>query len=113
MKQNRHPIERLELRTLLSSSWHIDVGSGVNFTDSHGKVWVKDMGVSGGTISTGAFAVNNTVDDPLYYTRRWGNMSYTLPADNGAYTLRLYFAEPVMTGKGQRKFNVFAEGAQI
>ncbi len=93
----------------------LDVASSATFTDSHSVQWSADTGAgwSGGTVSTGSYAVANTIDDPLYYTRRYGNMTYTKPADNGVYTLKLYFADPTMTAAGKRVFNVSAQGTQI
>src|SRR5258708_6714120 len=109
----RSPIERLEPRTLLASSLHIDVGSTSDFIDSTSQKWSADAGFSGGTVSSNSIPVAGTSDPALYVTRRWGNMSYALPVDNGAYNLSLFFTEPVMTKAGLRKFNVFAENAQI
>src|SRR5687768_16185340 len=91
----------------------IDVGNRSNYTDTAGKVWLSDRGYGGGTLSAGAYDVANTSDDKLYYTRRCGNFNYSLPAENGQYTLRLLFADPVYTTSGQRVFNVDAEGARI
>ena len=41
------------------------------------------------------------------------NFIYSHAVANGTYTLSLYFAESTYTAVGQRKFDVFAEGAQI
>ena len=54
-----------------------------------------------------------TSDDPLYYTRRFGNFNYNLAMPDGAYKLNLHFADPAYTAAGKRKFDVFAEGKQI
>jgi fibronectin type 3 domain-containing protein len=104
--------------TTLGTSLLQDVGGGA-FTDSLGNQWVADNAAewsAGTVVSTGAVAIANTVDDYLYYTRRYaGNptMTFTYPANNGNYTLKLYFAETVTTAAGQRVFNVSAQGAPI
>src|SRR5829696_6458830 len=107
-------VERLEGRTLLhSATLYIDSGGGP-YTDSYtGIIYAKDFGFTGGQSGTQTFSVANTIRDPLYVTRRWGNFSYNLPIENGAYTLKLLFVEPVWTSAGKRKFDVFAEGKQI
>jgi N-acetylneuraminic acid mutarotase len=86
---------------------------GTLYKDSTLDLWQADRGFTGGGAGTDSFPVSGTSDQYLYYTRRYGNFSYTLPADNGNYTLKLYFAERVMTAKNQRVFNVFAEGSEI
>ena len=90
----------------------INAGGGT-YTDNSGVVWSADTGFTGGTVSTGAYDVLGTTDDPLFYNRRWGAMSYKLAAPDGAYTLRLYFADPVYTAAGKRTFSVTANGKTI
>ena len=48
-------------------------------------------GFVGGGPNTTAFEVANTIDDPLYYTRRTGNFTYSGAVANGSYNLRLLF----------------------
>jgi len=96
-----------------TTTLRIETGGSSGYTDTSGRYWSADSGFTGGTVSTGAYAVANTVDDKLYYTRRWGNFTYGRSVTNGAYTLRLHFFDPIYTAAGFRKFDVFAEGAQI
>jgi N-acetylneuraminic acid mutarotase len=86
---------------------------GWGYTDTAGHAWAADMDYTGGVASTGSYAVAGTSDDPLFYTRRWGSMSYNIPVVNGSYTLNLYFSEPVMGAVGNRVFNVSAEGQPL
>ena len=96
-----------------TTTLRIETGGSSSFTDSAGRVWSADSGFSGGTASTGSFSVAGTVDDKLYYTRRWGNFTYARAVTNGLYTLRLHFTDPLYTAAGFRRFDVFAEGAQV
>jgi hypothetical protein len=107
-------IEALETRTLMATDGaiRIDAGGGP-YIDAAGHAWSADMYSSGGTVSTGAYSVAGTTDDPLFYTRRWGSYSYNIPVTNGSYTLNLYFSEPVMAAAGKRIFNVSAEGQPL
>lgn len=112
-------VEGLECRRLMHAGPHlgadrllINVG-GSAYTDAKGQVWSADHHVSGGTASTGAFAVANTTNDRLYYNRRWGAFRYTIPLADGQYSLKLHFTDPLYTTSGKRKFNVAAEGRTI
>jgi N-acetylneuraminic acid mutarotase len=109
-------VESLEDRRLFAAGttrlW-IEAGSTTTYVDSSKRTWGADRGFSGGGISSSAFAVANTTDDRLYYTRRAGVFTYSLPATNGDYTLRLLFADPTYTTAGKRKFHVRAEGQQV
>ena len=87
--------------------------AGQTFVDAQGRTWNADNGFVGGTASTGAYDVLGTSDDPLYYTRRYGNFNYNLALPDGAYKVNLHFADPVNTASGKRKFDVFAENKQI
>jgi len=91
----------------------INAGGGA-FTDSNGNTWQADTGFIGGTTTGSPYDVGGTVNDPLYYTRRVGqSFSYSIAVPNGAYQLRLRFAEPFYTTAGKRKFDVLAEGATV
>jgi beta-galactosidase len=89
----------------------IDVGSTVAFTDINGNVWLPDQFASGGTVSYKPNAIDNTVNDDLFRTYRYGNFSYGVPVTNGKYDVYLEFIETWWSAPGQRLFNVSAEGA--
>src|SRR3954468_6239600 len=98
----RRPVrfESLERRTLMAASAaapidvdgavRIDVGSTSAYTDGAGHHWSADVYASGGTMSGAAYTVAGTNDGRLFYTRRWGNLSYNIPMAAGGYTLNLY-----------------------
>jgi hypothetical protein len=94
------------------STLMIDAG-GSGYTDSKGNVWVADRGFTGGTTATSNFSVGNTVEDLLYQSRRFGDFGYSIDVPNGDYQLKLYFADPVFTTSGKRKFDVLVEGATV
>src|SRR5262245_54950810 len=57
----------------VASVIRIDTGRGPH-TDLRGRTWARDEGfVIGGTTSITPYEVARTFEDPLYYTRRWGN----------------------------------------
>ncbi|MEY2428918.1 MAG: hypothetical protein QOJ40_1803, partial [Verrucomicrobiota bacterium] len=83
--------------------------------------FVADTGFSGGTQ---AAPVTTAVDtsglispapQAVYQTERYGNFTYTFtgltPGVN--YKVRLHLAETYWTNAGQRRFNVFINGAQV
>jgi N-acetylneuraminic acid mutarotase/regulation of enolase protein 1 (concanavalin A-like superfamily) len=109
-----NPIELLERRMLLSAAMPIRIDAGgPAYIDTSGNTWLADQYNSGGSITNAPFAVANTTNAPLYYTRRWGNFSYNIPVTSGEYTVNLYFSESRVTAPGQRYFNVSAEGSLI
>lgn len=96
-----------------TSTLRIEVGGSKSYTDAAGRIWSADAGFSGGTVSTGTYSVANTADDALYSTRRWGTFSYSRPVGNGAYQLKLHFADPIYTSGTFRKFDVLAENKLV
>ena len=65
----------------------LDVGSSAALTDSVGNAWLPDQFGSGGTVSYKSNAIDNTVDDDLYRTYRFGTFSYAVPVANGDCTM--------------------------
>ena len=59
--------------------------------------------------------ISGTDKPDLYQSERWGQFSYAIPVPNGAYTLRLHFAEIYAPANmpGMRVFDVAAEGNTI
>jgi hypothetical protein len=55
-------------------------------------------------------AVDNTVDDDLFRTYRYGDFRYAIPVANGTYDVTLKCMETWWSGPGQRIFSVSAEG---
>ncbi|HLL90902.1 MAG TPA: malectin domain-containing carbohydrate-binding protein, partial [Tepidisphaeraceae bacterium] len=91
----------------------IDVGAAAGRTDSAGLVWGADQYYSGGTASTAYTTVNNTTDDLMYLSRRYGNFNYAIPVSNGTYTLKLHFVETGVFAANQRKFDVTGENVLL
>jgi prepilin-type processing-associated H-X9-DG protein len=84
---------------------------GSSFKTGDGRAFAADTNFSGGTKSSGTFSVAGTHDDTLYRTRREGSsFTFSKSVPTGAYLLTLHFAEPTKTARGQRKFDVSAEG---
>jgi len=98
----------------------VDSGSATAYTDSLGNVWSADQYATGGMVDAPAPAptVTNTADPTLYQTQRveataGTAFTYTLPVANGTYNLGLLFAEIDGKTKGQRVFNVTANGTAL
>jgi hypothetical protein len=89
----------------------LDVGNTAAFTDGAGNAWLPDQFGSGGTVGYKSDAIDNTVDDDLYRTYRFGNFNYAVPVANGTYVVYLEFIETWWGAPGQRVFSVSAEGA--
>jgi hypothetical protein len=92
------------------------------FTDTAGRVWAADQGwvagswgYVGSTAAKSATknALSNTDDDPLYQRYREGVMEYRFTVPNGAYNVRLRWAEMVASTAGERVMSVSIEGIVV
>ena len=85
-------------------------GGRENYTDSVGKEWLSNDGLSGGRSSSRNNAIAQTDNDPLYQSEYYGkNFDYSQDVANGSYDVTLHFAETVFFRSGQRVFDVSAE----
>jgi hypothetical protein len=89
---------------------------GAAYTDSQGQAWLPDVGaVQGWTMSTAA-PVSGTSDPALYQSSRYsetGRLDYRFRVPNGAYTVKLKFAEIWQAAAGQRVFAVALGGRPV
>ncbi|MEQ8767381.1 MAG: choice-of-anchor D domain-containing protein [Planctomycetota bacterium] len=99
---------------------NINAGGGA-FVDSSGERWRADVGFTGGQSYLAAVPIELTEDDALYQSERFGDFEYQVDVPNGAYAVRVHFAE-IFWGApggdprdfaGQRVFDVTAEGETI
>ena len=100
----------------LANTFRVNVGGGA-MTDFLGRSYSADTGAGftgSCTVADTPIAIDNTTDDALYYTRRYGKeFGFSQAVPNGAYTVVLNFFDPDKTLAGQRKFDVFAENSLI
>jgi hypothetical protein len=86
---------------------------GQTYTDPSGATWSADTGYSGGSTWSTTANVSGTNTPALYQSHRYGVFNYQFSVPSGNYTVKLKFAEPVMSGSGQRVFNVAINGSQV
>ena len=98
----------------LPNTFRVNAGGGA-LTDFLGRSYSADFGFTGSsTVATSPVAIDDTTDDALYYTRRYGKeFGFSQAVPNGNYTVVLSFFDPDKTLTGQRKFDVFAENSLI
>jgi N-acetylneuraminic acid mutarotase len=108
-------MEPMESRTLLSAShYRIEVG-GDALVEASGKAWQADAGFTDGVAVAGGAGgsdIAGTAEDRLFDTRRIGNFSYALRLNNGAYRVKMLFADPD-SAPGHRRFDVYAERRRV
>jgi protein involved in polysaccharide export with SLBB domain len=82
--------------------------------------FVADIDSSGGQTASvsnaiDTSAVTNPAPQAVYQSNRFGNVTYTIPGltANGAYTVRLHFAEEFWTAAGKRVFNVSINATRV
>ena len=95
-------------------------GGGPTFTDRAGATWQADQvyaigawGYVGGAAKVSATNVANSADPFLFQRYREGLSEYRFTVPNGAYTVRLRFAELAATAAGQRVMQISLEGAVV
>ncbi|MEF8808004.1 malectin domain-containing carbohydrate-binding protein, partial [Natronomonas sp.] len=102
---------------------------GDAYTASDGTEFQADTAFTGGTTYSVSQDINNTEDDPLYQTERYGDFSYDVPLQDGEYEVTLHFAEIYQgvsesdtvdsdgpddgTQENDRVFNVSIEDQQV
>jgi len=94
----------------------INAGATAPLTGPDGNTWLPDQGFSGGqSVDRGNIEINGTKNPAIYRTEHYGMTSFSQPAPNGNYTVKLHFAEtfPRVTEKGQRVFSLNVEGKEI
>lgn len=95
----------------------IDAGSGTDFTDADGNIWLSDRGFDGGEFSVreGDMKIENTKAAVIYRSEHWGMSSFSHPLHNGKYLVKLHFAETWdgVTGPEGRIFSFNVEGREF
>ncbi|HYD82524.1 MAG TPA: malectin domain-containing carbohydrate-binding protein, partial [Opitutus sp.] len=109
------PVETNDLGAVVK---RVNAG-GPNFVDSKGNTWAADNGFNTGTTSTTTNAIDRTVDDTLFKTRRVDSAAsapdliYSFALPNGSYEVQLFLTEndPPNSAAGKRVFDISLEGA--
>jgi hypothetical protein len=88
---------------------------GQAITDSLGRVWSADAGSNGGLIYTNANPVSGTTEPLLFRDQRfsYSPLTYSYSVPNGAYQVKLMFAELSTETNGQRLFHVDINGNRV
>lgn len=100
---------------------HILAGSNRKYVDHAGKVWEPDTYFSGGSaVASAVQHIWRTQDPIIYRNSRQGDFSYNIPLKQGAYELRLHFAEVLYGpenagggGEGSRTMTVAANSQPL
>jgi hypothetical protein len=106
-------METSSAQAAASAPLRIDAGSTTSYTDANGNTWLADELFTGGSTFSTTNSIAGTSAPRVFQTERWGTFAYNIPVANGNYNVNLNFAELVVTGPGQRQFNVSINGAQV
>jgi glucose/arabinose dehydrogenase len=80
---------------------------GPIYIDQRGQKWSEDTKYTkGGTTYSKTVSIENTLDDILYQTYRFGQFVYEIPIPNGDYEIIFYFAELNVNTKNERIFSI-------
>lgn len=90
------------------------------FVDKEGNLWMPDSYFSSGRLAADKVVVEGTPEPGLYSGERYGNFSYALPVEDGAYKMTLYFSEKYWgvsaaqnQADGKRVFDIFCNGTAL
>ena len=89
---------------------------GQDYTALDGTKWTGDYYYNGGDLLYTGDAITNNQDMPIYRSGRaglYGDFGYSIPVQNGSYTVTLHFAEIQYWNRGDRVFNVAINGATV
>ncbi len=88
----------------------INAGGGA-YTAVDGTAYQADVYFGGGSTYTAGAQISNTSDDELYRSERYAsNLNYSIPLENGVYSVILQFAEVYFSDVNKRVFDVMIEG---
>ncbi|HEX9971810.1 MAG TPA: malectin domain-containing carbohydrate-binding protein, partial [bacterium] len=100
--------------------YRVNAGGNVNYVDHEGNTWNKDQqyspggwGYVGGNTHVKVRSINNTQDDELYQSERYGMSAYRFDVANGTYRAVLHFAEIYYRSTNKRVFDVIIEGIKV
>jgi len=99
-------------------------GNAATVTDASGNAWLGDPGVCAGSQAYYATAaISDPVAPELYRGEQWGRpapLTCTIPLANGAYVVKLLFAElyfgpgcVMVGGVGSRVFDILLNGVKV
>lgn len=72
-----------------------------------------DYGYIDGGDATYSFSINNTDEDEIYQSERWGSTTYRVRLPEGTYKVKLMFAENYHNQAGIRIFDVWVEQQRV
>lgn len=97
----------------VSPNYYINCGGNSSVTVGSGLIYEADAEYSGGSPDNITHSIS-AGSPALYQAQRVGQtFTYTLPMNNGSYTLDLRFAEIEYSGSGQGVFSVAANGTTV
>ncbi|MFN3873358.1 MAG: family 16 glycosylhydrolase [Ignavibacterium sp.] len=75
----------------------------------------SDYGFMDGSNSTysNSLQINNTDEDEIYRSEKYGMVTYNVRLHNGTYNVKLMFAENYFTQPGKRIYDVYVEGNRV
>ena len=92
-------------------SWVRRIAAGPSTLDARGRRWLGDTGHVGGRSTATTTRIEGTSSQAIYQHERAGMHAYIIPVPAAAtYAINLHLAETRFSSRGQRVFDVSAEG---
>ncbi|MBN2347465.1 MAG: PKD domain-containing protein, partial [Bacteroidales bacterium] len=110
----------IESNNTYTPDYFINVGGSHIYNGGHHWIPEADNIFHGGNTTSNSFSIENTIEDTIFNSARYGNLTYEIPLGNGDFDVNLYFAETYFVegggggpGIGRRVFNVYIEGVRV
>ncbi len=75
--------------------------------------YIKEYGYLDGNSTQWELDINGSEDDSIYWSDRYGLVTYMVRVPNGNYNVKLMFTEKVWDEPGIRIFDVYIEGSRL
>ena len=85
----------------------------LGYLPEQGWTLTSDYGSIDGGNSTYSVSINNTDEDEIYQSEKWGMTTYRVRLPNGVYNVKLMFAENYHNQAGKRIFDVWVEREKV
>ena len=85
----------------------------LGYLPEQGWTLTSDYGSIDGGNSTYSISINNTDEDEIYQSEKWGMTTYRVRLQNGVYNVKLMFAENYHNQAGKRIFDVWIENERV
>ncbi|WP_339924616.1 malectin domain-containing carbohydrate-binding protein [uncultured Cyclobacterium sp.] len=114
-------VDSVTINAIPPSEFELNINAGSqNTVDNNGKTFIGENNADVTYTSSNPYSNNAAGDAPLFLTERYANnFTYSVPVENGVFTVKTYHSELWFGKKGpagqpnQRVYNIYIEGELV